>query len=202
MKNSYIGQAWLVLILAIGFGGGLAAVEAALKDRIAGNKLADAIDQVPRLVPGADKQQSQLANAAPMTEVVTKGGKKVTYQVFRAVDAGGKQVGWVVRTIGLGFADILDILVGLDAGCDRITGLFVLDQKETPGLGNKILLDDWRKQYSGKATAVPLSVVKSKATAPEEIQAIAGATISSDAVTGLVNQVVADLREPLRSKLK
>jgi electron transport complex protein RnfG len=202
MKNSYIGQAWLVLVLALSFGGALAGVEAALRDRIAGNKLADAIDQVPILVPGADKRQSRQANAAPLVETIAKGGKKTTYQVFRAFDAGGKQIGWVVRAGGLGFADIVDVLVGLDARCEKITGLYVLDQKETPGLGNKIMGDDWRRQYAGKSTSAVLTVVKAKATAPEQIQAISGATISSDAVTGLVNQVVADLREPLRNKVK
>ena len=34
MKNSYIGQAWLVLALALCFGAALAGVESALKDRI------------------------------------------------------------------------------------------------------------------------------------------------------------------------
>ncbi|KKL16433.1 hypothetical protein LCGC14_2495630, partial [marine sediment metagenome] len=36
----------------------------------------------------------------------------------------------------------------------KITGLYVLSQKETPGLGNKIENPEWRGQFVGKDAAV------------------------------------------------
>ena len=84
----------------------------------------------------------------------------------------------------------------------KITGIFVLDQKETPGLGNKIVTDEWRGQFIAKSTAVPLTAVKSKASAESEIDAITGATISSKAVTDAINAAVKDLRKPLSDKAK
>jgi electron transport complex protein RnfG len=178
MKNSYIGQAWLVLLLALCFGAGLAGVEAALKGRIQQNKLEDTLGQIPLLVPGAAKGEQQ--EAGEMT-------------VYRAVSESGGLVGWVVKAGGQGFADKIELLVGLNPGATEITGLYVLDQKETPGLGNKIVEQDWRSQFVGKSAAAGLTVTKGTATG-NEVEAVTGATISSDSVVGIINQAVRDFR--------
>ena len=79
----------------------------------------------------------------------------------------------------------------------RITGIYVLSNKETPGLGNKIDDVRWTGQFAGKSAAGPLVVRKAKTTDENAIQAITGATISSEAVTGIVNSTVAALRNTL-----
>ena len=53
MKNSYIAQAWLVIVLSLCFGVALAAVQTTLSPKIDANKLRDTIGQIPNLVPGA-----------------------------------------------------------------------------------------------------------------------------------------------------
>ena len=52
-----------------------------------------------------------------------------------------------MKTKGQGYADTIERLLGLSTDFRSITGLFVLDQKETPGLGNKIITDAWRSQF-------------------------------------------------------
>jgi electron transport complex protein RnfG len=182
MKNSFIGQGWLVLALALGFGGALAGVEAALSGRIAQNKLNETLSQIPALVPGAKTGQQTAIE-----------GKTV----FRAVDGAGKLVGWVVPARGQGFADRIELLIGLDTKAETIKGLYVLAQKETPGLGNKITEDDWRGQFADKPTAKPLAVTKAQPQAGE-IRAITGATISSESVCTIVNDTIAAWGEKLR----
>jgi electron transport complex protein RnfG len=86
----------------------------------------------------------------------------------------------------------------VDAGADTISGLFILDQKETPGLGNKIIETGWRGQFIDKPADSALSVTKLGAATPLEIDAITGATISSDAVVQIVNMVLADVRPSLK----
>lgn len=182
MKSNYIAQAWLVLVLALGFGGSLAGVQTALSPRIEANKLAETLSQVPKLVAGA------------------AGGERETVAgqlVYRAQDDQGATVGWVVPASGQGFADRIEILLGLNADASIITGVYVLEQRETPGLGNKIIEDDWRGQYTGKSTTTPLRVVKTGARAEHEIDAVTGATISSDAVTDIVNRTLEKLAEEL-----
>lgn len=182
MKNSHIGQAWLVIVLSLGFGAALAGVQATLKPKIEQNKLNDTIGQIPNLVPGAAGGQAE------------KVGDRTAY---RAVDGQGEHVGWVIPARGQGFADIVELLIGVDRDVQKITGLYVLDQKETPGLGNKIVEDDWRKQFAGKPAARRLAVTKAKPSGDEEIQAVTGATISSDSVVGIVNGAVAEFRKAL-----
>ncbi|NCC52310.1 MAG: FMN-binding protein [Spartobacteria bacterium] len=183
MKNNYIGQAWLVLVLAIVFGSALAGVQTTLQGRINENKLKDTMTQIPNLVPDAE---------TGVQDVI--GG--VT--VFKAMDKGNQQVGWVIQASGQGFADVIELLVGMSLDGATITGLYVLDQKETPGLGNKIVDDDWRDQFNGQPAGAPLTVVKNKVTEKnDEIQAVTGATISSDSVVAIVNKAVGQFRAAL-----
>ena len=182
MKSSFIGQGWLVLALALGFGGALAGVETALSPKIAENKLRETVSKIPTLVLGADTGQK-----------TTIDGKTV----FRAVDGAGKLVGWVVPARGQGFVDRIELLIGLDAEAKTIKGLYVLAQKETPGFGNKIREDEWLVQFTGQAADKPLAVTKAPPKAGE-IQALTGATISSESVCRIVNETVAAWAEVLR----
>lgn len=182
MKNTYIGQAWLVMVLALCFGAALAAVQATLSPKIAANKLNDTLRQIPALVPGATTGKPD-----------TLGGQRV----YRAMNEQGEQVGWVIAARGQGFADILEVLVGLDQDLSRITGLYVLEQKETPGLGDNITSEEFRGRLKNKSTAVALAVTKTTPRAPHEVQGITGATISSSSVIGLVNGAVARFRAVL-----
>lgn len=182
MKDSHLGQAWLVLLLAVCFGGALSAIEVTLKPRIMANRLAETIGQIPLLVPGAATGSKEMIGEIP---------------AYRALDDSDQTVGWVIPTGGQGFADRIEVLVGLDAGAERITGVYVLDQKETPGLGNKIVEDAWRGQFTGKALGAPLVVTKAKPGSDREIQGVTGATISSDAVVDIVNRTSREFRAAL-----
>jgi len=178
MRLQYIKEAWLVLVLGVFFGGALAGVHYQLGDRISRNKLADTLSQVPMLVSGsADSEPAQVGGML----------------VYRAMDEAGQTLGWVLPAGGPGFADRLELLIGLDARAEKITGLYVLDQKETPGLGNRIVEQIWRGQFKGTQTDRAIKLVK---TAPGEnqVQAITGATISSQSVTDIVNRSVRDFR--------
>ena len=187
MKNNYLVQAWLVLCLALCFGAALAGVEAMLADKIEANKHEETMRQIPSLVGGAVGHQRD--------EI---GGRIV----YRATDADGRQIGWVVPAHGQGFADTIELLIGLDAKAQRITGLYVLAQKETPGLGNKIIEPSWLEQFAGKPTTAALAVKKTKPLGQSDILAVTGATISSDTVARIVNDTVADLKDELAASVQ
>jgi len=75
----------------------------------------------------------------------------------------------------------------------------VLEQKETPGLGARIVEAGWREQFAGKPARRPLKVSKA-ATGEEEVQAVTGATISSESVVSIVNEAVAGFRRALQAE--
>jgi electron transport complex protein RnfG len=206
VKTNFISQTWLVLLLAICFGALLAGMQITLGPTIEANKINETLEKVPEMVFGAAHAQEladrkQAVDVTPISVGVDKAGKTIRYSVFEA-KTEGQLAGWVVKTAGQGYADKIEMLIGLDPMIEKITGIFVLDQKETPGLGNKIVTDEWRSQFLAKSTAQPLATVKGKASAGNEIDAITGATISSKAVTDIVNAAVHNLRNPLIEKAK
>ena len=194
-----LGQAWLVLLLALIFGMSLAGVQAALGPKIEDNKLKETLEKVPVVILGQQAADELTAKGeslviTPDTVAVEKGPVTKFYTLYKADFKDGTPAGWVVKTKGQGYADKIELLVGMDADAGKVTGLFILDQKETPGLGNKIVEEAWRAQYSNKETTTPFKVVKQGKGGVNEIDAISGATISSKAVTKFVNQAVSDLK--------
>jgi electron transport complex protein RnfG len=206
VKTNFFSQAWLVLILAICFGALLAGMQITLGPTIEANKINETLEKVPEMVFGSAHAQemadrNQTVDVTPLSVGVEKAGKTIRYSVFEA-KTEGQLAGWVTKTTGQGYADKIEMLIGFDPQMEKITGLFVLDQKETPGLGNKIVTDAWRGQFIAKSTGQALTAVKGKAKAGNEIDAITGATISSKAVTDIINTTVNDLRQPLIEKAK
>ena len=203
-QKSFLAQAWLVLVLAVSFGSALAFVQSSLSDIIAANKLNETLTQVPELVWGANAPQYTADTRMPIqivpgTVSVKKAQKTAYYSVFR-VSRGDVISGWVVKARGQGYADNIEVLIGVDPDVETITGLFILEQKETPGLGNKITFPAWREQFAGRKTAKPFVVVKGKSTASNTIDTVTGATISSRSVAGIVNQTVIDIKGRLTSQ--
>ncbi|RJP89953.1 MAG: FMN-binding protein [Desulfobacteraceae bacterium] len=200
MHHTFIFQAWLVLLLASFFGAALASVQLTLAPKIEANKLNETREKVPELVLGAAGAQAMATQNRHMKIeqqfIETGTRQKKSYSIFKAV-ADGRTKGWVAKTSGQGYADKIELLVGFDSDAETITGLFVLGQKETPGLGSKINETAWRGQFIGKAASQQLKAVKTEPSKPDEIKAITGATISSKSVCDIVNQCMGDLRQPL-----
>ncbi len=193
LGDGNLARAWLVLVLALVLGAALAAVQVYLSPIIAANKRNETLRQVPALVgiDPASLKPGALEIRSGIFEVPANGAARF-YRVF-LVRRGGRPAGWVVRTAGQGYADRIEALIGFDPGVTAITGLFILEQKETPGLGAKIVLPSWRRQFVGRRTAVPLEVVKGRGAKGQGIDAVSGATISSRSVVRIVNRTVRDL---------
>ncbi len=191
-KGNYLRQAWLVLVLGFVYGGALAGVHTTLSPRIAENKLQETLNVIPDLVEGAVSEQTE-----PLSIVGPDGRPE---RVYRTRDAAGRHIGWVLAASGQGFADKIEVLIGLNDRLTTITGIYVLDQKETPGLGDYIREASFRDRFRGKPTERPLSAVKTAPQLPSEIQALSGATVSSWSVCDIVNQAIARLREPIQNE--
>ncbi len=198
--GGYIGQAWLVLAMALLFGAVLAGAHIALQPRIDENKLDETYGQVPHLVRVAIGETGRFLSAdRSRTETWETPGGKIAYKAFAA---DGRHLGWVIKAVGDGFADKIELLIGLDKRAEIITGLYVLAQKETPGLGNKIAGRKWKgkvwaDQFTGRRTDVPLEETKAVPTKANQIEAITGATISSNSVCGIVNNAVGEFRDKM-----
>lgn len=120
----------------------------------------------------------------------------------------GEPVGIAFRAKGSGFQGVITIMIGVEMDFSRLTGIKVLEQVETPGLGTKIVVDPTLKtnpywfsgQFIGIRTEPEITVVKNRPpTTQTEIQAITGATISSRSVVKIVNDALVQTRSEYRS---
>jgi electron transport complex protein RnfG len=117
-----------------------------------------------------------------------------TPKAFVGYDAEGKRMGVAITAAEPGFQELVTLMIGFDPGTGALLGFTVLDQKETPGLGDKIERDtSFVAQFGGRLP--PLTGVKGRpGTPPSEVQTITGATISSRAVIRIINNAVARWR--------
>lgn len=91
---------------------------------------------------------------------------------------GDNVIGYIVQSFGKGYSSYIDTLIAVDKDF-HVQKISILGQKETPGLGDAIEGDGFKKEFQGK-DAEHLTVLKTDTT--DYIQAISGATISSRAV--------------------
>jgi electron transport complex protein RnfG len=114
----------------------------------------------------------------PLSETVsvTDGGE----WKFNIARKGGQYAGAAFEaTSSKGYSGDIVIMVGVNAD-GSVQAVKVIKQKETPGLGAKVLDPAWRAQFSGKSiSGTKWSVKKDQG----EIDQITAATISSRAVT-------------------
>lgn len=107
---------------------------------------------------------------------------------FRAV-TDGKTSGYIVPGEGKGYGGTIKMLVAVDTN-QALIGYKVLSHNETPGLGDKTTQPKFRSQFVGKKVE-NLEVVKVHEDG--KIDAIAGVTISSRAVTKAVKEALTSL---------
>lgn len=105
-------------------------------------------------------------------------------------DAGGNIIGYVVTATSKdGYGGAITASVGISPD-GRIQGIEFLTLNETVGFGMAAKDDpEWKKQYYNKDTR-QFTVTKSGAAEESEVNAISGATITSNAITGAVNAAV------------
>jgi len=158
---------------------------------------AEALEQaVFKVLPGAmTKETFRLDENNTFSEV----GNDVREGelVYAGFDADHHLVGVAVEARGIGFADVVHVLYGYDPAKEAIVGFYVLESKETPGLGDKIesdpgflanfqSLDVSTDPEKGALKNSVVTVKHGQKKNAWEIDGITGATISSRAVGNIL----------------
>lgn len=118
--------------------------------------------------------------------------------VFVGYDAKGNLLGFAIAAKGMGYQDSIELMYGYAPERQAIIGVSILENRETPGLGNRIASDkvflgqfqhldvalDDSKQQLANVVSVARKGQKAK---PWQIDSISGATISSKAVARIIN---------------
>ncbi|MCQ4574371.1 MAG: RnfABCDGE type electron transport complex subunit G [Candidatus Brocadiales bacterium] len=188
---------------------GVGATYVLTKDRIARKEADRRMEALLTVMPGIAGDPVQLTPPETAPED----------RVFKGQDKDGNVVGYAALGRSQGYSSTLKVMVGLTPDKDKILGIKVLYQAETPGLGTRIVeiattktlwtmifggekaaateeavsLTPWFcDQFKGK-TLNQLEVVRQED--PAKITAITGATITTRAVVKAVENAIAKVKK-------
>jgi Na+-transporting NADH:ubiquinone oxidoreductase subunit C len=92
---------------------------------------------------------------------------------------------------GPGLWGPIDSIIAIGPDFQTLTGVTILRQEETPGLGSRIAEPPYLDQFKGKRFAQGLKLVApGRGGADNEIDAITGATLSSNAFVDILNRAL------------
>ncbi len=191
-KGGFMKDALILFAITLVAGACLGGVYEATKAPIAAANLAAKEEAYRTVLPDAVSFE-----ADDMTEVIASAngeigglgfGNVTVDEAATALDGSGAPMGYVVTTTSKdGYGGAITVSVGVMAD-GTVNGVAFLTLAETAGLGMNADTD-WKNQYAGKNVDA-FTVTKNGASADNEINAISGATITSNAVTGAVNAAV------------
>ncbi|MBK8999699.1 MAG: FMN-binding protein [Myxococcales bacterium] len=160
-------------------------------ERIQDNRAAALQEAVYKVLPGTKKIEPFALTGGKLVPFTGKvGAPSQNPLVYRGLDEAGGLIGYAVPAEGPGFQDAVKILYGYDPKRRAVIGMEVLESRETPGLGDKIIFDPHFKANFVELKVEPKIelVKKGEKTAPNQVDAITGATISSRAVVTIMNK--------------
>lgn len=182
----------LVLTLTVaGLFSGLAIVSAyrLTQPMIRANQAEALREAVFQVVPGSERMQRLVwrdGSFVPAEADTPEEGQ--ARSVYAGYDESGAFRGYAVPGSGAGFQDTIRLIFGYDPEAREILGMQVLESRETPGLGDRIYKDpEFVDEFHGLTVEPEPKLVKGEGEAPNEVDAITGATISSQAVVDIIN---------------
>lgn len=169
------------------------------KAPIAENKRIMVERAVFKVLPGAATMREYAATAAGIQPLSGETIPPGAIKFYAAYDKSGALKGIAAEAASKGYADMVRILYGYDVKCQCIIGISVVSMRETPGIGDRIITDqaflknfealDVRVNTEMTALANEVKTVKHGTKSnPWQIDAIAGATITSKAVGRGINE--------------
>jgi electron transport complex protein RnfG len=175
----FLKMAGVLGLVALFSGFLLAYVQDRTKAQIEENRTRALREAITSLIPEAQRYD---------TKVVGE------YKVYYVYDENGALSGYCILTSGSGYQGEIKILIALSKDLERLRGIQVLENVETPGLGGKISEPTFKDQFKGRKFRPQIQLVKGKAPEEEnEVQAITGATVSSSAVVRIINRTIREV---------
>ena len=179
---------FITCVIVAGLLGG---VNAITKDKIAAINWEKTVQAMKAVVADPDNTEFSEAveNTAEMSEAAVAAGGTLdsVYEVL----VGGENAGYAIKVVASGSQGNIEMMVGVD-GEGTVTGVSIVDNAETAGIGSKVMTNDALAsgvgvldQFQGKSAADGVLTVGTN------VDAITGATVSTKGVTAGVNTALA-----------
>ena len=174
----------ICLVVAAALGG----VNAITEGKIAAINLANTEASLKAVAVSEDCGFEPLKTDTTMTNAATSQGAKIS-EAYK-VTLGGESAGYAFKIVASGSQGNIEMVVGVDAD-NAVTGVSIVDNKETAGIGSKVMENNALPsgvgvldQFIGMSGAGTLAIGKG-------VDAISGATVSTTGVTKGVNAALA-----------
>ena len=182
-RDSYLYTIVFTFVLTAVFAGMLAITQAFYLPAITENEAnveRSAVLKVLGIAPGQDlvttfDERVQPALAGNVT-------------IYASYDTNGDLLGYAYPLDGQGLWGSIRGYIGVSGSFDRLLGMEFTEQNETPGLGGRISESWFKEQFAG-VTLVPGQAI----VYGDGLDAITGATSSSNAVLNILNTTVSEL---------
>lgn len=156
-----------------------------------------------KVLPGIDNTKAFFLGENGNFQLLPENQKKPN-TVYAGYSKEGNLLGIAIQGSSQGYADVIKVLYGYQPEEQKIIGFYVLESKETPGLGDKIEKDEiFLNNFKGmdvkltddfKSVIHPIITVKSGEKENSwEVDGITGATISSRAIGDLLQKSTAEM---------
>lgn len=160
---------------------GLAGAYALTKDRIALQEKQAEERALKAVLPDGEAFEVQ---PALLEDAVAAAGDTPVSGIYEATDSDGEVVGWGVRTGPRGYGGPIQLVVGVDRD-GKVTGVSIILMNETPGLGTRVVEEDWfLEQFAGLDSGNATKDIR-------KLDMITGATKSSRGVRNGVEAATA-----------
>ena len=154
----------------------LAYVNGSTAPIIASSEAADLINAYKEVFPAAEEiVESSTKFDAP--ELILINEAKV----------GGKTNAIIYKVSSSGYGGKNTFIVAFDLEKQQISGVKILTQTETPGLGAKVTEKFFTDRFIGKTSTEDLLIVKKDTEEENEVEAITAATITSKSIANGIN---------------
>lgn len=135
-----------------------------------------------------DEEMAGLRDVVPEGERFEEVQSKQEVLYYKAYDKDGRFIAVAFKAQGKGYSGIVETMAGMTKD-GVITGIKILNQNETPGLGAKIVEPAFTARFSNK-----------EAWELNNVQAITGATISSRAVIDSIKKKAEEIKGLIKDR--
>lgn len=202
MKNKFLKNCLALFLITLVAGVSLAFVNEITKEPIAQAQDKARLEAYEVVYPNAkfetlDNTEEILKNSSASLKKENLSQCTVD-DVLKATDESGNTIGYVFSaTSPSGYGGDVKVAVGVSNKDNSITGFTVLSHSETAGLGAKATEDEFKSQFVGKS-ANGINYTKTGSSSDSEIDALSGATITSNAVCEAVDSALAVYNNQLK----
>lgn len=189
MKNTIIKDAMILTLITLVAGGVLGLVYEITKEPIAKQQEMAKQEAYKSVFEDADSFEVCVEEGdGELAAYLAENGfeAQTINEVMEAKDASGETLGYAINlTTSEGYGGDITFSMGVRED-GTLNGISILTISETAGLGMNATKDEFKNQFQDKQ-AESFEVTKTDAAADNQINAISGATITSNAVTKGVN---------------